>query len=67
MVPAIYRVLALVDPIDLLLQLLPSVRNLHLDVIDIFGDALNAEQVGSVGWPGVLLPPPVVDDLLVIS
>lgn len=40
---AIDRMLPLVDPIDLLLQLLPPVWNLHLDIINILGDALNAE------------------------
>lgn len=40
---AIDCVLPLVDPIDLLLQLLPPVWNLHLDIINILGNALNAE------------------------
>lgn len=64
---AIDRMLPLVDPIDLLLQLLPPVWNLHLDIIYILGDALNAKQVGSVGRSRVLLPPSVVDDLFMVS
>ena len=38
-------VLALVDAVQLLLQLVPAVRDVDLDVVDVFGHALDTEVV----------------------
>lgn len=59
-------VLALVDAVQLLLQLVPAVRDVDLDVVDVLGHALDAEVVGvatRVGRFSAL----VVDDVLMVS
>lgn len=54
MVALVDRVLSLVDAVYLLLQLLPPIRQLHLYVVYVLGDAFNVEDVvggvyGAVG------------------
>ena len=67
MMSTIDRVLPLIYPIDLLLQLLPPIRNFYLYIVNILGDALNAKQVGGMSWARMLFLPSVVDDLLMVS
>jgi hypothetical protein len=64
-VAPVYRVVALVDALDLLLQLLLTTGDLDLDVVDVFGDALDVEEVGSIGGTVLLLS--VVDDVFMVS
>lgn len=58
-------VLALVDAVELLLQLVPAVRDVDLDVVDVLGHSLDAEVVGVAVVGG--FPALVVDDVLVVA
>ena len=62
-------VLALVNAVELLLQFVPAVGDVHLDVVDVLGDALDAEVVGVVGADvGVgRFPALVVADVRVVA
>ena len=58
---------SLVNTIYLILYLIPSIRNMHLNIIDIFRNTLNIEDIWLISWLNIIALFPMVNYFFMIS